>query len=182
MTSQTADLTPALPKPEDIELPRYSAGLLLTLENYDGNPSTLNRMISETALYYHAKYPAMRETIYYQAIGQKLIQEYPKLTHEGNKPWVSKFKYIFITDESRPAHRMNVNKANLRDLIAMTGLVILLKLDSNRQFFSPCDLEIWWMTSKTYRAPLLHYTKLCASCQTLLWIQTGGYMVVMYFQ
>ena len=38
------------------------------------------------------------------------------------------------------------NKANLRDLIAATGLVILLKLDSNHQLFSPCDLEIWWMT------------------------------------
>ena len=34
------------------------------------------------------------------------------------------------------------NKANLRDLIAATGLAILLKLDSNRRFFSPCDLEI----------------------------------------
>ena len=41
------------------------------------------------------------------------------------------------------------NKANLRDLIAATGLIILLKLDSNHRFFSPCDLEIWWMTSKT---------------------------------
>ena len=40
------------------------------------------------------------------------------------------------------------NKANLRDLIAATGLVILLKLDLNRRFFSPCDLEIWWMTPK----------------------------------
>ena len=40
------------------------------------------------------------------------------------------------------------SKANLRDLIAATGLVILLKLDSNRKFFSPCVLEIWWMTSK----------------------------------
>ena len=38
------------------------------------------------------------------------------------------------------------NKANLRDLAAATGLVILLKLDSNRRFFSWCDLEIWWMT------------------------------------
>ena len=28
----------------------------------------------------------------------------------------------------------------------MTGLVLLLKLDSNGQFFSPCDLEISWMT------------------------------------
>ena len=36
------------------------------------------------------------------------------------------------------------NKANLRDLIVATGLVILLKLDSNHRFFIPCDLEIWW--------------------------------------
>ena len=33
-------------------------------------------------------------------------------------------------------------KANLRDLIAATGLVILLKLDSNLWFFILCDLEI----------------------------------------
>ena len=65
-------------------------------------------------------------------------------------------------------------KANLRDLIAATGLIILLKLDSNRGFSSPCDLEIWWMTSQNYRAPLLHYIKLCASSQTPWWIQTGN--------
>ena len=33
------------------------------------------------------------------------------------------------------------DKANLRDLIAVTGLVILLKLDTNRRFFNPCDLK-----------------------------------------
>ena len=65
------------------------------------------------------------------------------------------------------------NKANLRDLIAATGLVILLKLDWNCQFFSLCDLEIWWMTSKNYRAPLLHYIKLWVSSHTPPWIQTG---------
>ena len=65
------------------------------------------------------------------------------------------------------------NKANLRDLIAATGLVILLKLDSNRRLISPCDLEIWWMTSKNNKAPLLYYTKLCASFQINRWIQTG---------
>ena len=64
------------------------------------------------------------------------------------------------------------NKANLRDLIAATGLVILLKLDSNRRFFSLCDLEIWWMTSKNNRTPLLYYIKVCASFQIHLWIQT----------
>ena len=120
------------------------------------------------------------------------------------------------------------NKANLRDLIAATGLVILLKLDSNRRFFSrvnfkfdgwprqirghlfyttssfvhhfksisefklklqpgnaqlgsikiddfflPCDLEIWRMTLKNNRAPLLCYFKLCASFRSHWWIQTG---------
>ena len=65
------------------------------------------------------------------------------------------------------------HKANLRDLIAATGLVILLKLDSNRRFFSPCDLEIRWMTLKNNRAPLLCYIKLCASFQKHRWIQTG---------
>ena len=69
--------------------------------------------------------------------------------------------------------QMTLNKANLRDLIAATGLVILLKLDSNLRFFSPCDLEIWWMTPKNNRAPLLCYFKLFASFCSHWWIQTG---------
>ena len=46
------------------------------------------------------------------------------------------------------------------DLIAATGLVILYKFDPNHRFFSPRDLEIWCMTSKNDRAPLLYYIKL----------------------
>ena len=69
--------------------------------------------------------------------------------------------------------RMILNKANLRDLIAATGLVILLKLDWNRRFFSPCDLEIWWMTPKNNRAPLLCNFKLFAAFCSHWWIQTG---------
>ena len=64
------------------------------------------------------------------------------------------------------------NKANLRDLIAATGLVILLKFDPNHRFCSPCDLEIWCMTSKNDRAPLLYYIKLSVSFQIHRWIQT----------
>ena len=66
----------------------------------------------------------------------------------------------------------NGNKANLRDLIAATGLVILLKFDPNHRFFSPCDLEIWWLTSKNKRAPLLYYIKLCVSFEIHRWIKT----------
>ena len=67
----------------------------------------------------------------------------------------------------------DINKANLRDLIAATGQVILLKLDLNHRFFSPYDLEIWWMTPKNNRAPLLCYFKLFASFRSHWWIQTG---------
>ena len=83
--------------------------------------------------------------------------------------------------------RITLNKANVRDLIAATGLVILLKLDSNRRFFSQetpnlgqnrqffelRDLAFWWMTFKNNRAPLLCYFKLCAAFGSHWWIQTG---------
>ena len=42
-----------------------------------------------------------------------------------------------------------------------------------RRFLEPCDLEIWRMTFKNNRAPLLCYFKLCASFRSHLCIQTG---------
>ena len=42
-----------------------------------------------------------------------------------------------------------------------------------RRFLEPCDLEIWRMTLKNNRAPLLCYLKLCASFRSHLCIQTG---------
>ena len=48
-----------------------------------------------------------------------------------------------------------------------------LNLGQNRQFFVPCDLEIWRMPLKNNRAPLLCCFKLCASFQSHQWIQTG---------
>ena len=58
-------------------------------------------------------------------------------------------------------------------LIAATGLVILLKLDPKSWFVSARDLEIWWMTSKNNRAPLLCYIKLWASFRIHELIQSG---------
>ena len=48
--------------------------------------------------------------------------------------------------------------------------LIWVKIDD---FFYPCDLKIWWMTSKNNRTPLLCYFKLCASFRSHWWIQTG---------
>ena len=46
------------------------------------------------------------------------------------------------------------------------------KLESNLQFFVPCDLQIWQMTLKNNRALLLCYFKLCASFHGHWSIQT----------
>ena len=46
----------------------------------------------------------------------------------------------------------------------------LVKIDN---FFVPCELEVWRMTLKNNRTPLLSYFKLCASFRSHWWIQTG---------
>ena len=50
-------------------------------------------------------------------------------------------------------------------------------------FFVPCDLEIWRMTWKNNKAPLLYYFKLCASIQTgvtirtrQIWVKIGHFL------
>ena len=47
-----------------------------------------------------------------------------------------------------------------------------LNLGQNWRFIVPCDLEIWRMTLKNYRAPLLCCFKLYASFHSHWWIQT----------
>ena len=47
-----------------------------------------------------------------------------------------------------------------------------LILDSNRRFFSPCDLEIWWMTSKNNRTLLLYLRHFKSICEFKLELQS----------
>ena len=44
-----------------------------------------------------------------------------------------------------------------------------------RQFLEPCDLEIWQMTFKNNRAPLICYFKLCAAFRSHWWIRNWSY-------
>ena len=46
-------------------------------------------------------------------------------------------------------------------------------LGQNRRYFVPCGLEIWPMTLKNNRAPLLCDIKLCISSHCHMWVQTG---------
>ena len=45
--------------------------------------------------------------------------------------------------------------------------------ESIRRFLEPCDVEIWRMTLKNNRAPLLCCFQLCAWFHRPMWIQTG---------
>ena len=76
---------------------------------------------------------------------------------------------------SIPSFRTNpprINNANLRDLIAATGLVISNWIQIVN-FFHPCDRESWWMTSKKhYDTSSLLRQALCF-IQIHWWIQTG---------
>ena len=51
-------------------------------------------------------------------------------------------------------------------------------LGQNRRFLEPCDLEIWRMTLKNNRAPLLCYFKLCAAFRTHWCFQIGVTLTV----
>ena len=62
---------------------------------------------------------------------------------------------------------------NLLILYCNKVFEILKSLLKIIDFCSLCDLEIWQMTPKNIRAPLLCYFKLCASFCSHRWIQTG---------
>ena len=48
----------------------------------------------------------------------------------------------------------------------------ILDSGKNWRIFVPRDPEIWWMTLKNNRAPLLNYIKFCAAFQSHWYIQT----------
>ena len=68
---------------------------------------------------------------------------------DGNGSALSrKWGHFYIVTIKILISRVKYNKANMRDLIAAIGLVILLQLHSNFLVFRPYDLEIRWMNSR----------------------------------
>ena len=75
-------------------------------------------------------------------------------------------------------HLFNVASSFMHHFIAISEFELKLQ-SGNPQFgsksatFVPCDLEIWWMTLKNSRTPLLCYFKLYASFRIHWSIQIG---------
>ena len=82
-------------------------------------------------------------------------------------PWET-IRYLFYITSTFVHHFKSIGefKLELQSGNAQIGLKLGI-------FFVPRDLEIWWITLKNNRAPLLYYVKLCASFQIHWWIQTG---------
>ena len=80
--------------------------------------------------------------------------------------------------EKTIGHLFYATSSLVHHFIAICGFKMELQ-SGNAQFgsklaiFFPCDIEIWRMTLKNNRAPLLCYFKLCASFHSHLWIQNG---------
>ena len=71
-----------------------------------------------------------------------------------------------------------VTSSFMHQFVAICGFKLELQSVSlnsgqNGKFSSPCDLEVWQMTLKNNRAPLLCHFKICASFYSHQWIQTG---------
>ena len=88
-----------------------------------------------------------------------------QMTFSSGFPWVKTFEFWIKFHWTR--HIWGIWKL-------WPALVIIFKIGfKSLIFFGLCNLEIWWMTSKNNRVPLLYYIKLCASFQSHRCIQTG---------
>ena len=81
-------------------------------------------------------------------------------------PWKTK-GHLFYVVSSSVHHFIAISEFKLK---LQSGNA---QFGQNRRFFVPCDLEIWGMTLKNNRAPLLRCFKLSASFHSHWWIKTG---------
>ena len=95
-----------------------------------------------------------------------------------NRPDMKQIKWINVLFPRCHITITTQNKANMRDLIAATGLVFWHKIRFKSLTFGPMWpgnlMEDLKKKKKKIRSPPLYYVKLCASFQSHRWIQTGA--------
>ena len=101
------------------------------------------------------------------SIRVKIVDFLSRVTFKFDSwPWKTT-KHIPFTTSTYVRHFVAINelKLELQSKNAQFGSKLI--------FFVPCDLQIWQMTLKNFRAPLLCQIKLCTSFHCHMWIQTG---------
>ena len=97
--------------------------------------------------------------------GSKLVIFLSPVTLKFDEwPWKT-IGHIFSDTSSVVHHFIAINQFKIELQSGNT------QLGSKSATFVLCDLEIWWMTLKDNRAPLLCYFKICASFHSHLWNQ-----------
>ena len=105
----------------------------------------------------------------------------PEMLNSGRNWW-----FVYPCDLEIPWMTLKNNRAPLLHYIKLcasfqshgwiqTGVISrkrAIRVNLNRQFFVPCDLEIWRMALKNKRAPLICCFKPCVSFHNHWWIQT----------
>lgn len=76
-----------MPPPQKIELPDFSPNTIMLLNQK--HEKAEKAVLRECSEYYHAKYPELKSSDYYQSIGKQLVTKFPFLAYEGKTPWVS---------------------------------------------------------------------------------------------
>ena len=73
---------------DNTPLPTFSAFVSQNLAR--GNARLVwGKMIAEAAHYYIAKFPDIKDSTEYQAVGRQMLARYPSIKHEGKEAWVS---------------------------------------------------------------------------------------------
>ena len=106
-------------------------------------------------------------TVRKRSIWVKIGDFLSRMTLKFHKwPWKT-IRHLFYATSSFMHHSVAIDefKLELQSGNAQFG--------SKSTILEPCDLEIWWMTLKNNRAPLLSTIKLYASFYHHMWIQTG---------
>ena len=128
----------------------------------------------------HLFYATLSFLHHFVAIGEYKLELQSRNTQSGSNstlfravwPWnltddlAKTIGHLFYATSSFVYHFVAIGefKQELQSGNAQSG--------SNATLLEPCDLEIWLMTLKNNRAPLLCYFKLFASFRSHWWIQT----------
>ena len=137
---------------------------LTTLENNRAPLLYYNKLCASFQIH---RWSQTWATVWKHSIWVKIGDFLSRMTLKFHRwPWKTK-GHLFYTTLSFVRHFKAMGEFKLE---LQSGNA---KFESKSAIFVPCDLEIWQMTLKNNRAPLLCYFKLCASYHSHWWIQTG---------
>ena len=138
---------------------------------FDGWPwKTIGQLFYATSSFVH----------HFVAIGESKLELQSGNAQFGSKLTIFFFSRVTLKFDGWPSktigHLFYATSSFVHHFVAIGQFKLELQSGNanlGQNGHEPCDLEMWWMTLKNDRAPLLSNIKLCASFHHHMWIQTG---------